>query len=58
LGVASHKKITLFLWKDVKTSLVHFKLRFMASISYQTRKTFFFKFFSVNDIRRALKSPR
>jgi hypothetical protein len=29
LGVASHKKITLFSWKDVKTSLVHLELRFI-----------------------------
>ena len=28
-GVASHKKITLFLWKDVKTSLVLLALRFI-----------------------------
>jgi hypothetical protein len=28
-GVASHKKLTLFLWRDVKTSLVHLGLRFI-----------------------------
>jgi hypothetical protein len=28
-GVASHKKITLFLWKDLKTSLVLLGLRFI-----------------------------
>jgi hypothetical protein len=26
---ASHKKIALFLWRDVKTSLVHLALRFI-----------------------------
>jgi hypothetical protein len=29
LGVTSHKKITFFLWKDKKTSLVHLALRFI-----------------------------
>jgi len=37
-GVASHKKITLFLWRDVKTSLVHLGLRFIPLKKYWLEK--------------------